>query len=431
MSESRQPILGVIADDVTGATDIALNLTQGGMKVVQFLGVPSADAATQDIDADAIVVALKSRSIAPDDAIAISLRALECLTALGVSRIYFKYCSTFDSTSRGNIGPVAAALMKSMNVGQTVFCPAFPRAGRTVFRGHLFVGDALLNESGMQNHPLNPMNDANLVRFLAAQSDCPVGLLSATAIAASASACRDRLAELERDLVPFVICDTCHDGDLQTLADALASIPLVTGGSGLARYLPDAYRAIDLLTSEPAPPTLPSVPGRNLILAGSCSLATNGQVAWMRSRCPTLQIDVAAMIDDGDGYFDRVVQWATKHREHETLLIASTSSPGTVADLQRQFGIETVADAIERMMGQIAKTLVADHNVRRLVLAGGETSGAVVRELGIELLGIGPEICAGVPWTQTIGTDPALAIALKSGNFGDENFFAAALEMLG
>lgn len=430
MSSLRKPILGVIADDVTGATDIALNLTQGGMRVVQFLGVPSADASTQEIDADAIVVALKSRSIAPQDAIAMSRGALDYLTSAGVARVYFKYCSTFDSTPHGNIGPVADALMKSMNVRQTIFCPAFPRAGRTVYRGHLFVGDTLLNESGMQNHPLNPMTDANLVRFLAAQSDCPVGLLSAKSISESALACRQRLAELESDNVPFVICDTCHDGDLHTLAEAVSSMPLVTGGSGLARFLPDAYRTINVLKSAPAQPTLPSVPGRSLILAGSCSITTNRQVDWMRSRCPTMQIDVAAIVVDADAYFQRIVQWAAQHSDNETILIASTSAPEIVADLQTKFGVETVADATERMMGRIAKTLVDEHHVRRLVLAGGETSGAVVRELGIELLGIGPEICAGVPWTHTIGGDPALAISLKSGNFGQEDFFAAALEML-
>lgn len=426
----RNPILGVIADDVTGATDIALNLTQGGMRVVQVVGAASAQMMTTGIDADAIVVALKSRSMAAQDAAALSRHALECLIGAGVSRVYFKYCSTFDSTPRGNIGPVADELMRSMHVPQTVFCPAFPRAGRTVYRGHLFVGDALLNESGMQNHPLTPMTDANLVRVLAAQSNRAVGLLAAPTIAQSASACRQRLAELERDQVPFVICDACDDGDLQTLADACATMPLVTGGSGLARFLPDAYRKINALTSGPTSPALPSVVGRNLILAGSCSIATNRQVDSMRSRCPTWQIDVAAVVDNADATLQRIVQWAGRHVDDQTLLIASTSSPAAVAELQTKFGVGVVADAIERMMGRIAKTFVDEHHVRRLVLAGGETSGAVVRELGVQLLSVGPEICAGVPWTQTIGDDPVLAIAMKSGNFGDVDFFGTALEML-
>ncbi|MGB7325284.1 MAG: 3-oxo-tetronate kinase [Rubripirellula sp.] len=427
---TRQPYLGCIADDVTGATDLAINLAQGGMRVVQVLGVPSTNTADQICDVDAIVVALKTRSIPKENAIDQSIESARWLKRVGVERYFFKYCSTFDSTDRGNIGPVAEALMEELNVGQTIFCPAFPRAGRTVYRGHLFVGDQLLNESGMQNHPLNPMTDANLVRFLTKQSTKKVDLLSAETIRTSADACRDRLANLSCEDTSLVVTDACDDTDLATIADAVAQMRLVTGGSGLARYLPQAYRTTGNLKSSESTAEMPKASGRSLILAGSCSIATNAQVQAMQPKCPTWFIDVPAIVSDSKTELDRLKAWATKTDRDATLMVASTSAPDVVAKLQERFGIESVATAIESFLGAVAKMLVAQMNVRQLVLAGGETSGAIVSALGVHSLRIGPEICVGVPWTETIGHEPALAMALKSGNFGGEDFFSVALEML-
>lgn len=429
----QTPVLGCIADDVTGATDLAINLVQGGMRVVQILGdpaAPSENVISQASQADAIVVALKTRSVPKEDAVGQSLRALESLKSLGIEHFYFKYCSTFDSTDQGNIGPVSGALMGAVNAPQTVFCPAFPRMGRTVYRGHLFVGNQLLSESGMEHHPLNPMTDANLVRVLGRQTPREVGLLSMDQISAGPDAIREHLNTLAGDGVEFVIADSCDDSHLVALSSVAAEMMLVTGGSGLARYLPDAYRQCGILGETRSVAQLPQIAGRSLIIAGSCSRATSGQVAWMIERCPAWILDVDALMDDADSELKRISAWAQATRTNEPLLVASTADPKQVADVQQRFGREAVAQSIEVFLGRVACSLTDELDVRRIVLAGGETSGAVTRALGIQALDIGPEICAGVPWTQTLGRDTTLALALKSGNFGEQDFFASALGML-
>ncbi|EMI52431.1 3-oxo-tetronate kinase [Rhodopirellula sallentina] len=429
-SSQRTAVLGCIADDVTGATDLANNLVQGGMRVVQILGTPTPEMLRDLSEVDAVVVALKTRSIPAEDAIAMSRDSLKVLRENGATRFYFKYCSTFDSTDDGNIGPVAEALMDTLGVHQTVFCPAFPRAGRTVYRGHLFVGDSLLNESGMENHPLNPMTDANLVRFLSKQTSRRVGLVSYDDIEEGSSAVEHQLSDLQGDGVAMVVTDTCGDAQLATLASACVSMPLVTGGSGLAHYLPDAYRKVGLLSSETHAPPIPNVEGRGLIVAGSCSKATNGQVEYMSGKCPTWSVDVSSLMSNRDAELERLIQWVGKTDASVPVLIASSARPEKIADLQSRFGAMEVALAIEGFLAEVTRRLVEELEFRRLVLAGGETSGAIVRELSIDALRIGPEICTGVPWTESIGRQPSLALALKSGNFGDVDFFETALEML-
>lgn len=320
--------------------------------------------------------------------------------------------------------------MGQLGIEQTIFCPAFPRAGRTVYQGHLFVGDQLLCESGMQNHPLNPMTDANLVRFLAKQATRKVGLLSSEVINGGESQVAQQWQAFERDNVSLVVTDVCSDAHLATLAGAFASLPLVTGGSGLARFLPSAYRSRGYLEPADFVPCLPQVRGRSLIVAGSCSTATNSQVRWMQDKCPSHQVDVAAVIADRSSELAKIRAWAEAADANQPLLIASTASPESVARLQDRFGIGPVASAIEGFLASVSKLLVDELDFRRLVLAGGETSGAIVRELGIRSLHIGPEICAGVPWTQADNGRRPLALALKSGNFGSEDFFEAALKML-
>ena len=425
-SSDRRIVLGCIADDVTGATDLAINLVQGGMRVVQLLGLPTASELA-DVDADAVVIALKSRSIPAGDAVSVSLQALGVLREVGVERFFFKYCSTFDSTAEGNIGPVAVALMQAIGTRQTIFCPAFPRNGRTVYQGHLFVHDRLLSESGMESHPLNPMTDSNLVRFLAVQAKQEVGLLSSADIGGANAP--QKLASLLGDGLQLVVTDACHDDHLRVLADAAAAMPLVTGGSGIARFLPEAYRASAVLASDPAVPELPCVDGRSLIVSGSCSSATNSQVEWMRSRCPAWEIDVDRILSDSESALAAAVEWVKATDPSSPVLVYSTAAPDKVATLQEKHGVNAVAEAIEDHLASITASLVEDAGIRKIVLAGGETSGAVVNRLGVKTLRIGPEICPGVPWTESIG-DRRLALALKSGNFGEEDFFAHALEMI-
>lgn len=426
----NRPVLGCIADDVTGATDLAINLVNGGFRVVQVLGVPDQSVIENLPACDAIVVALKTRSIPKFDAINQSLQTLAKLQAHGIERFYFKYCSTFDSTPDGNIGPVSSALMTAIGVQQTIYCPAFPRAGRTVYQGHLFVNGSLLNESGMENHPLNPMTDSNLVRFLSQQVDGKVGLLSHETIMAGIAAIEDQIEALKADDVGHVVTDCLDNSDLQSLASLAVSMPLVTGGSGLARYLPDALRTVGAVDDSSSDPALPSAVSRALIIAGSCSRATNAQVAFMQDRCPTWRVNVTNLLEDADEELAKLIAWAHETQSSNTHLIASTSTPDVVADLQEKHGAQQVASAVEDFLGRVAQSFTSEFDAKRLILAGGETSGAIVQRLGIQALRIGPEICAGVPWTESIGEGPAYALALKSGNFGDQDFFQAALEML-
>ncbi len=422
------PLLGCIADDVTGATDLALNLTQGGMRVVQWLGIPSAGGLA-GVDADAIVVALKTRSIPAADAVAQSLAGLERLRERGCRRFYFKYCSTFDSTPDGNIGPVTEALRNALEVDQAILCPAFPEAGRTLYSGHLFVHGVPLDESSMRDHPLTPMRDANLPRVLAQQSRRTVGLVPYRDVSAGPDAIRRRRTGLRAEGVALVLVDALDETHLKQIAAASADDVLVTGGSGLARFLPPVYRAGGLLDGESVAPKLPDVPGRAAILAGSCSSATRGQVAEGCRRYPSRDIDVAPLVQDPEAAFREAMAWVDRQPAGQPLLIYSTAEPAQVAAVQERFGRDLVAAEIERLMARIARALVESHGVRRLIVAGGETASAVAEGLGIEALRIGPEIAPGVPWTETLGPRP-LALAFKSGNFGNADFFHTALEML-
>ena len=349
-----EPVLGCIADDVTGATDLAINLVQGGFRVVQFFAIPSA-AELAEIDADAVVVGLKTRSVPPSEAVSATLQALDVLRDAGMKRFFFKYCSTFDSTAQGNIGPVAAALLEALAIPQTILCPAFPRGGRTVYQGHLFVHGMLLHESGMERHPLNPMTDANLKRWLEKQTDLIVGLLRYKDLAESAES---RLHDLEQDGVRLVITDACDDAQLDVLANATTKMKLLTGGSGIARFLPKAYRTSGLVRSENYQPELPAVRGRGLILAGSCSSATNRQVARMKEQCPAFEVDPSRLISSSgttaEAELERLLAWANGCDRDRPLLIYSTANPERVAELQNEYGGAIVAEAVEHLLASAA-----------------------------------------------------------------------------
>jgi uncharacterized protein YgbK (DUF1537 family) len=417
-------ILGVIADDFTGATDVASMLVRAGMRTVQVIGVPDGPAPS----ADAVVVALKSRTVPPADAVRESLAALRWLRAAGMRQCYFKYCSTFDSTPAGNIGPVTEALLDALGTDFTIACPAFPENGRTVFRGHLFVGDELLSDSGMRHHPLTPMTDANLVRVLQAQSRRRVGLLRYDTIAAGAGAVRARIDALRADGVAIAIADATTNDDLRTLAAACGELPLLTAGSGLALGLPARYAERGWLTPDARAAELDPATGAAAVLAGSCSLATNAQVArWREAGRPALAIDPRALAR-GEPVAAAALRWAEALLPRAPVLVYATMPPADLQTVQAELGTAPAGALVEACLAQIARGLV-ERGVRRLVVAGGETSGAVVQALGVTQLRIGAAICPGVPWTQAEGTalDAPLHLALKSGNFGGPDFFDEAL----
>lgn len=432
-SNPPRPLLGCIADDFTGATDLANMLVKSGMRTVQTIGVPPSAAPLQ---ADAIVVALKSRTIPATEAIAQSLAALAWLREQGCHQFFFKYCSTFDSTDAGNIGPVADALLDALDQqsGFSIACPAFPENGRTVFRGHLFVGDALLNESGMQNHPLTPMRDANLVRVLQRQSRGKVGLIRYDTIAAGAGAVREAIAQLRADGVRLAIADALSDQDLHVLGEACADLPLVTGGSGIALGLPANFRRAGLLAERADAAQLPRIEGHAAVLAGSASQATNQQVAaWGGNgngngadARPSFRIDPLA-VARGEAVVEQALAFARSHLP-EPVLIYATATPDEVRSVQQALGVTEAGQLVEATLAATARGL-REMGVRKFVVAGGETSGAVVQALDVKSLQIGAQIDPGVPATATIDAEP-LGLALKSGNFGAVDFFAKALRQL-
>jgi uncharacterized protein YgbK (DUF1537 family) len=415
-------ILGCIADDFTGATDLASTLVRGGMRTVQLIGVP--DGAVPD--ADAVVIALKSRTSPVAEAIGDSLAALRWLQAAGCRQVFQKYCSTFDSTDAGNIGPVADALVAALGCGFALACPAFPANNRSVFQGHLFVGTALLNESGMEHHPLTPMRDANLVRVLSHQTEGTVGLVPWATVSQGAQAIRRAMGALKEQGRRYAIVDAITEADLMAIGEAAAGHALITGGSGVAMGLPANFRAAGLLPERSDVADLPTVAGHAAVLSGSCSRATLYQLGAAKDRVPTLQLDPLATPDAG-ALAAQALAWADGKLGDAPVVIAASAPPEQVAALQDKLGREAAGALIEDTLATVAAGLV-ERGVRRMVVAGGETSGAVVSRLGVQQLRIGAEIDPGVPWTYAEGTGPAMRLALKSGNFGGRDFFTGAFE---
>ncbi len=418
-------LLGCVADDLTGATDLANMLVREGMRTVQTVGIPEAGL---DLPAtDAVVVALKSRTIAAAAAVEQSLAALNWLKRSGARQIFFKYCSTFDSTDEGNIGPVAEALLEALGAPLTIACPAFPENGRSVYQGHLFVGSQLLSESGMRDHPLTPMTDSNLVRVLGRQVRGKVGLIPFSTVRQGAHAIRQALDMLRRDGLAFAIVDAVENQHLYDLGAACAELPLVTGGSGAAIGLPANFRGQGLLQDVAAPAALDGIEGKAAVISGSCSQATLGQVGDMKARHPAFAVDPLALAA-GHDLVAKACAWAKPRLDDGPVLVYASAPPDQVAAAQAALGRARAGELVEDAMARIARGLV-ELGVRKLVVAGGETAGAVVQALGIGALRIGPQIDPGVPWTVSVGA-PHLALALKSGNFGAPDFFTKALRML-
>lgn len=414
--------LGCIADDLTGASDLANELASNGLEAVLVVGDKPGGLVIPE-GAKAVVVALKSRSINPALAIEQSLKAMCALRAAGARRFYFKYCSTFDSTPQGNIGPVLEALAQELDVRGVIACPAFPATGRTVYNGYLFVGDQLLSESGMRDHPLNPMTDSNLVRVLQAQSVEQVGLVRRRAVVSGALAesVAERIASGQR----AVIADAVDDADLRHLGAYCATVPLSTGGSGLGAGI---ARAIAGHSAARASALLPEVPRRRAIVSGSCSQATRRQLTLALERYPSFRVRLGGATTE-DEVVNGIREWIDAQMPDETLVIYSTSSPDEVEQARRNWPGDA-SEALERILGAASAYLV-ESGVRALVVAGGETSGAAVHALGCTDLAIGPEIAPGVPWciTRTLGGE-TLLLALKSGNFGDDQFMITAWDHL-
>jgi uncharacterized protein YgbK (DUF1537 family) len=416
---TRPLLLGCIADDFTGATDLANNLVRAGMQVVQTIGVPSDPV----VDVDAVVVALKSRTIPAADAVAQSLTALRWLRSQGCRQFYFKVCSTFDSTPQGNIGPVAEALLQELGAKFCCVTPAFPENARTVYKGHLFVGDVLLSESGMRNHPLTPMTDANLVRVMQAQSQGKVGLIPYSVVRGGAAPIHARIQQLQAEGLRFAIVDAIHNDDLMHLGRALNDAVLVVAGSGVAIGLPQNHG----LQPSVAAATLPPVHGTRAVVSGSCSVATNQQVADFIGRgLPALAID-PLQIAAGRDVVSEALDWASGRLGSAPVLVYSSASPDSVRSVQQQVGAGQAGAMVEHALAAIAKGLV-ERGVGELVVAGGETSGAAVQALGVQQMRIGPQIDPGVPWCHATATacGATVHLALKSGNFGSVDFFSKA-----
>jgi uncharacterized protein YgbK (DUF1537 family) len=420
---AASPLLGCIADDFTGATDLANNLVRAGMRVVQTIGVPAAAVP----GSDAVVVALKSRTIPAAEAVAQSLQALRWLQAQGCRQFYFKVCSTFDSTPQGNIGPVAEALLAALGASFCCVTPAFPENARTVYKGHLFVGDVLLSDSGMRDHPLTPMTDASLVRVLQSQCQGRVGLVEHKVVRGGAAPIHARIRQLQAEGLRFAIVDALDNEDLMHLGRAIADMPLVVAGSGVAIGLPQNHG----LSPSAAAAALPPAQGAGAIVSGSCSVATNQQVAdFIQRGGPALAVD-PLQIAAGRDVVSEALAWASTRLGEQPVLVYSSAPPDSVRAVQQQLGVADAGALVERALAAIACGLV-ERGVGRLVVAGGETSGAAVQALGVRQMRIGPQIDPGVPWchAEASACGRAVHLALKSGNFGSTDFFTKAFRHL-
>lgn len=413
-------MLGVIADDFTGASDIASFLVENGLHTVQMNGVPSAPL-TENVDA--IVISLKSRSNPVNEAIEQSLQALHWLKKSGCSQFYFKYCSTFDSTEKGNIGPVTDALLDALDDDFTVITPALPVNGRTIFNGYLFVGNVLLNESGMRDHPITPMKDANLMRLMDAQAKGKTGLVSYADVIQGAEHVKACFAQLKQDGFRYAVVDAVDNSQLAVLAEAVSDLKLVTGGSGLG-----AYMAARLSGGKKATDAFVPKKARSVILSGSCSVMTNKQVNAYKEKATAIYLDVEKAIAQSD-YAETLFNQVQPHlSESLAPIVYATVPPDQLKQIQRQFGGEQASHAIEKTFAHLAQLLKERAHVENFITAGGETSSIVVQQLGFTGFQIGKQIAPGVPWLKVLGESTALA--LKSGNFGKESFFTDAQGMM-
>ena len=408
-------ILGAIADDVTGATDLASIINRAARTVILSFGLPR----TSLPDTDALIIATKSRMAPIEEAVATAEQACRYLTDAGARQIYFKYCSTFDSTERGNIGPVTEALLIALEEQITLACPSYPAYGRTVYQGHLFVGHQPLAESSMRHHPLTPMTDSNLVRFLGKQCRCQVGLVPLTTVEEGAEAVG--LAIAREKQARILIADAISDQHVRTWAEAVAGMRLITGGASLGGALVAQQAS---LSREARGAKSLHATGPTALLSGSCSTATLVQVKNAMEIVPSRVLDPIRLMEHGVAEIAATLDWAMSRKGD--FLIYSTAESAKIKDVQSSLGVEEAGTLLEGAFAQIAAGL-AQNGIRKFVVAGGETSGAVIRALDIRTLSFGEELDAGVPWTYSV--DPqGYSLALKSGNFGGPDFFKRAIQ---
>lgn len=417
-------LLGCIADDFTGATDLASFLVQSGMRTVQLIGVPTEPVDLSDVDA--VVIALKSRTLPSKVAVAQSIEALEWLKQFNCEQYYFKYCSTFDSTEKGNIGPVTDALLDNLGENFTIICPSLPVNGRTVYKGNLFVNDELLSESGMRNHPLTPMTDANLMRVMASQASGQVGLVPFEVVSKGAESIKQAFMKLAKEH-RYAVIDTLSNKDLYIIGEACADLKLLTGGSGLSVGLAKNYEDKGLFKIRNNSAELSKIKGETVVLSGSCSVMTQKQVARFKESFQSKKISPLELAS-GKSSLDDFITWFEKNRNAGALMFYATDTPENIKLVQTQLGVEKASEIVENFMAGLVSAL-NKRGVTKFIVAGGETSGAVVKALNPKMLKIGESIAPGVPLTEIVGDSPKL-VALKSGNFGDEYFFEKALEVM-
>mgnify|MGYP001029137579 FL=1 len=416
--------LGCIADDFTGATDLASMLARSGVNVSLRIGVPIS---TPENTAEIEVIALKTRSISASKAIEESLSALKWLKEAGAKKYFFKYCSTFDSTAEGNIGPVSEALMNELKVDQTIYCPAFPENGRSIYMGNLFVGQKLLSESSMKDHPLTPMNDSNLMRLLSAQVSRRVGLADRIVVNSGVNSLKEKLISLKENDVPHVIVDAVADTDLDTIASACQDMDYITGGSALAMPLAEFYKASGKISANDNSFMNKKLNTGSIILSGSCSEMTIIQVKnFIQRGAAAFQLDPIDLAENG---VKKVLDWLSSQDFTKNIIIYATSDPDTVKKVQAQLGVDMAGKIVEQGLSECA-IAARELGIKNFIIAGGETSGAITKALNVRQLDIGIEIAPGVPWTFSGKRNNQIALSLKSGNFGSEEFFTEALSKL-
>ena len=416
--------LGCIADDFTGATDLASMLARSGVNVSLRIGVPLS---TPENTAEIEVIALKTRSISASEAIEESLSALKWLNEAGAKKYFFKYCSTFDSTAEGNIGPVSEALMNELKVDQTIYCPAFPENGRSIYMGNLFVGQKLLSESSMKDHPLTPMNDSNLMRLLSAQVSRRVGLADRIVVNSGVNSLKEKLISLKENDVPHVIVDAVADTDLDTIASACQDMDYITGGSALAMPLAEFYKASGKISANDNSFMNKKLNTGSIILSGSCSEMTIIQVKnFIQRGAAAFQLDPIDLAENG---VKKVLDWLSSQDFTKNIIIYATSDPDTVKKVQAELGVDMAGKIVEQGLSECA-IAARELGIKNFIIAGGETSGAITKALNVRQLDIGIEIAPGVPWTFSGKRNNQIALSLKSGNFGSEEFFTEALSKL-
>ncbi|WP_372802587.1 3-oxo-tetronate kinase [Paracoccus seriniphilus] len=418
-------VLGCIADDFTGATDLAGLLARSGVRVRLHMGLPSEEAGGDVAPFE--VIALKTRTLPVGEAVEQTRAAADWLRAAGAQRFFWKYCSTFDSTPQGNIGPVAQALMADLGASQTIYCPAFPENGRRVFMGNLFVGRQPLAESPMRDHPLTPMRDSDLTRLLAPQVAGPVGLVEHPVVEAGPQAIRAALLALAEAGRAHVVIDAIRDGDLTAIATACRDMELISGGSALAMALPGLYLADGTLAADAPRLVPPQLEKGAVVLSGSCSAMTNRQVAhYLQGGAPGLRLDPLELAQNGPR---AALDWLGAQDLSRAPILYATADPQSVRAAQEHLGVARAGEIVEEALAACA-VAARDRGAQRIVVAGGETSGAVTRALGVSRMDVGAEIAPGVPWCFGRSAGQDVALTLKSGNFGAESFFSDALERL-